>query len=72
MRWLDTSGERGGGSDGPAVVVLDQTRLPAEERDLVCRDVPALVAAIRSLAVRGAPVLGLAGAVSYAHVTLPT
>ncbi|GAB3124485.1 S-methyl-5-thioribose-1-phosphate isomerase [Streptomyces calidiresistens] len=66
LRWLDTSGERGDGADGPAVVVLDQTRLPAQERDLVCRDVPGLVAAIRSLAVRGAPVLGLAGAYGVA------
>ncbi|WP_374203284.1 S-methyl-5-thioribose-1-phosphate isomerase [Streptomyces sp. ST2-7A] len=74
LRWFDTSGERAdgvyagsdGGLDGPAVVLLDQTRLPAEERELVCRDVPALVAAIRSLAVRGAPVLGLAGAYGVA------
>ncbi|MGP3992071.1 S-methyl-5-thioribose-1-phosphate isomerase [Streptomyces sp. 3N207] len=47
--------------EGPVVVLLDQTRLPAEEAELVCTDVPALVDAIRSLAVRGAPVLGLAG-----------
>ncbi|MBO8195359.1 S-methyl-5-thioribose-1-phosphate isomerase [Streptomyces oryzae] len=47
--------------EGPAVVLLDQTRLPAEEVELVCTDVPALVDAIRSLAVRGAPVLGIAG-----------
>ncbi|MFI7246089.1 S-methyl-5-thioribose-1-phosphate isomerase [Streptomyces qinglanensis] len=48
-------------SEGPVVVLLDQTRLPVEEAELVCADVPALVAAIRSLAVRGAPVLGVAG-----------
>ncbi|MEU7317696.1 S-methyl-5-thioribose-1-phosphate isomerase [Streptomyces sp. NPDC007083] len=47
--------------EGPAVVLLDQTRLPVTEAELVCPDVPALVAAIRSLAVRGAPVLGVAG-----------
>ncbi|WP_030890739.1 S-methyl-5-thioribose-1-phosphate isomerase [Streptomyces sp. NRRL S-1868] len=47
--------------DGPAVVLLDQTRLPAEEVELVCTDVPGLVGAIRSLAVRGAPLLGIAG-----------
>lgn len=48
------------------VVLLDQTRLPAEEVELVCTDVPALVDAIRTLAVRGAPVLGLAGAYGVA------
>ncbi|MFC8590979.1 S-methyl-5-thioribose-1-phosphate isomerase [Streptomyces atroolivaceus] len=47
--------------EGPSVVLLDQTRLPAEEAELVCADVPALVRAIRTLAVRGAPLLGIAG-----------
>lgn len=47
--------------EGPAVVLLDQTRLPSEEVELVCADVPALVRAIRTLAVRGAPLLGIAG-----------
>lgn len=42
-------------------MLLDQTRLPAEEVELVCTDVPALVQAIRTLAVRGAPLLGIAG-----------
>lgn len=45
----------------PAVVLLDQTRLPGVEAERVCADVPALVAAIRELAVRGAPLLGIAG-----------
>ena len=48
------------------LVLLDQTRLPAEEVELVCTDVPALVAAIQSLAVRGAPLLGIAGAYGVA------
>ncbi|SDO02404.1 S-methyl-5-thioribose-1-phosphate isomerase [Actinacidiphila guanduensis] len=52
--------------DGPMLVVLDQTRLPLEEVELVCTDVQALVAAIGSLAVRGAPLLGLAGAYGVA------
>ena len=52
--------------DGPAVVLLDQTRLPHVETTLACRDVPTLAAAIRRLAVRGAPVLGLAGAYGVA------
>ncbi|MFL6139055.1 MAG: S-methyl-5-thioribose-1-phosphate isomerase [Frankiaceae bacterium] len=57
LRWSD---------DGPAVVLLDQTRLPAEEAELVCSDVGALVAAIARLAVRGAPLLGIAGAYGVA------
>ncbi|MFE7134602.1 S-methyl-5-thioribose-1-phosphate isomerase [Streptomyces sp. NPDC057638] len=52
--------------EGPVVVLLDQTRLPAEEVELVCTDVPALVGAIRALAVRGAPLLGIAGAYGVA------
>ncbi len=52
--------------EGPVLVLLDQTRLPAEESELVCTDAPALVEAIRSLAVRGAPLLGIAGAYGVA------
>ena len=52
--------------EGPVLVLLDQTRLPAEEVELVCTDAPALVEAIRSLAVRGAPLLGIAGAYGVA------
>lgn len=52
--------------EGPVVVLLDQTRLPAEEVELVCTDAPALVEAISSLAVRGAPLLGIAGAYGVA------
>ena len=48
------------------LVLLDQRRLPAEETELVCTDVPALVDAIRTLAVRGAPLLGIAGAYGVA------
>jgi methylthioribose-1-phosphate isomerase len=51
---------------GPAVVLLDQTRLPADEVELRCADVPDLVEAIRGLAVRGAPLLGIAGAYGVA------
>lgn len=52
--------------EGPVLVLLDQTRLPVEEAELVCTDVPALVQAIRTLAVRGAPLLGIAGAYGVA------
>ena len=53
-------------ADPPAVVLLDQTRLPAETVELTCADVPALVAAIARLAVRGAALLGIAGAYGVA------
>jgi methylthioribose-1-phosphate isomerase len=48
------------------LVLLDQTRLPTEEVELVCTDASVLVDAIRSLAVRGAPLLGIAGAYGVA------
>jgi methylthioribose-1-phosphate isomerase len=52
-------------ADG-ALVLIDQTRLPGELRRVRIEDVDALVAAIRSLAVRGAPALGVAGAYGVA------
>ncbi|MGW1490868.1 S-methyl-5-thioribose-1-phosphate isomerase [Streptomyces sp. NPDC002402] len=52
--------------EGPVLVLLDQTRLPADEVELVCTDVPALVRAIQTLSVRGAPLLGIAGAYGVA------
>ncbi|MBA0049488.1 S-methyl-5-thioribose-1-phosphate isomerase [Streptomyces sp. AJS327] len=59
LRWVEPP-------TGPAVGILDQTRLPAEEVELVCADVPSLVEAIQRLAVRGAPALGLTGAYGVA------
>jgi methylthioribose-1-phosphate isomerase len=55
------------------VRLLDQRALPARLRFVVCADVDALVGAITSLAVRGAPALGVAGAfgVALAAHTLP-
>jgi methylthioribose-1-phosphate isomerase len=43
-----------------AVVVLDQRRLPDEELDLRCTSSAELAEAIRTLAVRGAPAIGIA------------
>jgi methylthioribose-1-phosphate isomerase len=56
-----------------AVVIIDQTALPAEEAWLRLSTVDALVDAIARLAVRGAPALGVAGAfgVALAVRTLP-
>jgi len=59
LRWLEPPA-------GPAIELLDQTRLPATETVVTCTDVPALVDAIKRLAVRGAPMLGIAGAYGVA------
>ena len=59
LQWLDPP-------RGPAVALLDQTRLPAEEQVVICENVPELVDAIRRLVIRGAPVLGVAGAFGVA------
>ena len=48
------------------VVLLDQRRLPEDEVELVCRSAAEVAAAIRALAVRGAPAIGIAGAYGYA------
>lgn len=57
VRWVDPDRV-----DGPAVRLLDQTGLPVTARVVDCRDVATLAEAIRSLRVRGAPALGVAGA----------
>lgn len=49
-----------------AVVILDQTRLPEEVVERRCDDVDALIRAIDELAIRGAPALGVAGAMGVA------
>jgi methylthioribose-1-phosphate isomerase len=59
LRWLEPPA-------GPAIELLDQTRLPAEEAFLTCTDVHQLIDAITRLAVRGAPLLGVAGAYGVA------
>ncbi len=53
-------------ADGPAVVIIDQTALPQREELLRLASVPELVSAIQRLAVRGAPALGVAGALGVA------
>ncbi len=49
-----------------AVVVLDQRRLPDEELDLRCASAAEVGEAIRTLAVRGAPAIGIAAAYGLA------
>jgi len=53
-------------AEGPAVVLLDQRRLPGEVAYLECRTVDELADAIRTLAVRGAPAIGIAAAYGIA------
>jgi methylthioribose-1-phosphate isomerase len=48
------------------VVLLDQRRLPDEEVELECRSAAEVADAIRTLAVRGAPAIGVAAAYGYA------
>jgi methylthioribose-1-phosphate isomerase len=51
-------------ADG-AVVIIDQTALPATERVLRLSTVEEVVDAIVRLAVRGAPAIGVAGALGW-------
>jgi methylthioribose-1-phosphate isomerase len=55
IRWVDG-----------AVRIIDQRRLPRVEREIDLRTPGELIRAIRSLAVRGAPALGIAGAYGVA------
>lgn len=51
-----------------SILLIDQTKLPKSRVMLECRDVDALAEAIRSLRVRGAPALGVAGGFGIALV----
>jgi methylthioribose-1-phosphate isomerase len=48
------------------VVMIDQRRLPAEQSLLRCRDHHEVAAAIRDMAIRGAPAIGVAAALGLA------
>jgi methylthioribose-1-phosphate isomerase len=52
--------------DPPRVVLLDQRRLPEEVIELECRSAADVAEAIRTLAVRGAPAIGVAAAYGLA------
>src|SRR3954467_15194349 len=60
------SGGRAPPFEDDALLVLDQRALPAEERWLHCSTVEEVAEAIRSMAVRGAPAIGLAAAYGLA------
>jgi methylthioribose-1-phosphate isomerase len=52
--------------ESDAVVVLDQRRLPDDEVELRCESAAEVAEAIRTLAVRGAPAIGVAAAYGLA------
>src|SRR5687768_7542652 len=52
--------------DGDAAVMLDQRRLPLEEVYLTLRTPAEVTEAIRRMAVRGAPAIGIAAAYAMA------
>ena len=52
--------------DGDAVAILDQRILPHKEKFLRCTTPEQVIAAIKSMAIRGAPAVGVAGALALA------
>ena len=54
-------------SDPSGLRVLDQRLLPHEERWVTCRDPDHMVELSQGLAVRGAPLIGVAAALAVAH-----
>ncbi len=56
--------------DGPAVVLLDQRRLPDEVVDVRCATAADVADAIRDMVVRGAPAIGVAAAYGLALAAL--
>jgi hypothetical protein len=56
--------------DGPAVVLLDQRRLPQEVVEVRCASAAEVADAIRAMVVRGAPAIGVAGAYGMALAAL--
>ncbi len=48
------------------VVMIDQTRLPIEEKFVTCRTYQDVAAAIRDMIIRGAPAIGVAAAMGVA------
>jgi methylthioribose-1-phosphate isomerase len=52
--------------DGDAVAIIDQRILPHREKYLHCTTLEQVIAAIKSMAIRGAPAVGVAGALALA------
>ena len=62
VRWSDS---------GDALTIIDQRRLPAEYVELELRSLDEIRDAIMSLAVRGAPAIGVAAAIGLVATLLP-
>jgi methylthioribose-1-phosphate isomerase len=56
--------------DDPAVVLLDQRRLPEQVAEVRCRSAAEVAEAIRTMVVRGAPAIGVAAAYAMAVAQL--
>lgn len=56
--------------EGGAILLVDQRLLPHEKKILIIKSNSELIAAIQSLAVRGAPALGVAGALGVGLIAL--
>jgi methylthioribose-1-phosphate isomerase len=52
--------------DGDAVAILDQRILPHQEKALLCTTADQVIKAIKTMAIRGAPAVGVAGALALA------
>src|ERR1043165_7707960 len=55
IQWIDDS-----------VVMIDQTRLPLDEKYVTCRTYEEMATAIRDMIIRGAPAIGVAAAMGVA------
>jgi methylthioribose-1-phosphate isomerase len=54
------------------VVMIDQRKLPVQERYVVCQDYRSVIRAIKDLVIRGAPAIGCAAAMGVALGALKT
>jgi methylthioribose-1-phosphate isomerase len=54
------------GWEGNHIRLVDQRRLPLETQWVVCRDLEEVIAAIKDMAIRGAPAIGVAAAMGLA------
>jgi methylthioribose-1-phosphate isomerase len=52
--------------ENSCIYILDQRRLPKEKKWLVCRTLQDVITAIREMAIRGAPAIGVAAAMGLA------
>ena len=52
--------------EGDVVVMIDQRKLPAQERYVRCKTAPEVARAIKTMVIRGAPAIGVAAAMGIA------